>query len=144
MHVRENIVARMLEKGAGWLGRKRLAQTSGQLHLPGVQSRVEIFRDRQGVPHIYAQNEHDLFYAQGFVHAQDRFWQMEFQRRLVAGRLSEIFGELALSRRPVDADARPATGSRKGGRSDHRQRGRGAGGLLRRGKCLPRITAPAG
>jgi penicillin G amidase len=96
MHVRENIVARMLEKGAGWLGRKRLAQTSGQLHLPGVQSRVEIFRDRQGVPHIYAQNEHDLFYAQGFVHAQDRFWQMEFQRRLVAGRLSEMFGKMAL------------------------------------------------
>ncbi|MGB3714749.1 MAG: penicillin acylase family protein, partial [Candidatus Promineifilaceae bacterium] len=50
-----------------------------------------------GVPHIYAQTAEDLFFAEGYVHAQERFWQMEFQRRLGSGRLSEIFGESSLS-----------------------------------------------
>jgi penicillin amidase len=81
--------------GAGyyWLFKRPLPQTEGQLSLPGLRAGVEVLRDRWGVPHIYAQNEQDLYFAQGFVHAQDRLWQMEFQRRLVAGRLSEIFGE---------------------------------------------------
>jgi penicillin amidase len=57
---------------------------------------VEVVRDRWGIPHIYAQNEHDLFFAQGFVHAQDRLWQMEMNRRASSGRLSEIFGERTL------------------------------------------------
>ncbi|MFC2015575.1 penicillin acylase family protein [Chloroflexota bacterium] len=57
---------------------------------------VEIIRDRWGVPHIYAGSEDDLFFAQGYVHAQDRFWQMELQRRAGSGRLSEIFGETTL------------------------------------------------
>jgi penicillin G amidase len=81
--------------GAGyyWLLKRPLPQTKGSLTLPGLQKKVEVLRDPWGVPHIYAQNEADLFFAQGFVHAQDRLWQMEFQRRLVAGRLSEIIGE---------------------------------------------------
>ena len=49
-----------------------------------------------GVPHIYADNEHDLFMAQGFVQAQDRLWQMEANRRLAAGRLSEVIGQEAV------------------------------------------------
>ncbi len=68
-------------------------QTSGTLQLPGLQEEVTIYRDDLGIPHIYAQNEHDLFYAQGYVHAQDRFWQMEFWRHIGAGRISEITGE---------------------------------------------------
>ena len=76
-----------------------LPRTRGTVHLPGLQSSVQVLRDRWGVPHIYAQNAEDLFYAQGYVHAQDRLWQMELQRRLTAGRLSEIFGETTL---PVD------------------------------------------
>lgn len=84
--------------GAGyyWLLKRPLPQTAGQLSLSGLQEGVEVLRDPWGVPHIYAQNETDLFFAQGFVHAQDRLWQMEFQRRLVAGRLSEIFGKQTL------------------------------------------------
>lgn len=61
------------------------------LHAP-----VEIIRDKWGVPHIYASNLDDLFFAQGYVHAQDRLWQMELNRRVAHGRLSEIFGKLAL------------------------------------------------
>jgi penicillin amidase len=87
--------------GAGyyWILRRPLARTQGTLRLPGLQDEVQIYRDRWGVPHIYAACEHDLMFAQGFVHAQDRLWQMDFSRRLVAGRLSEILGELTL---PVD------------------------------------------
>jgi penicillin amidase len=87
--------------GAGYylLMRKPLAQTRGELRIQGLSGPVEILRDRWGIPHIYTQNENDLMFAQGFVHAQDRLWQMDFQRRLVAGRLSEVLGEVAL---PLD------------------------------------------
>ena len=53
---------------------------------------MEVIRDRSGVPHIYARNPHDLFLAQGYVHAQDRFWQMDFWRHISHGRLAEMFG----------------------------------------------------
>ena len=53
-------------------------QVDGEIHLSGLNAPVEVIRDHMGVPHIYAENTHDLFFAQGFVHAQDRFWQMEF------------------------------------------------------------------
>ncbi len=55
-----------------------------------------MIRDRWGVPHIYASNPHDLFMAQGFLHAQDRFWQMEFWRHIGTGRLSEMLGKTTL------------------------------------------------
>jgi penicillin G amidase len=76
--------------------RQSLPQTKGKLTLSQLQHPVEVLRDRWGVPHIYAQNTHDLFVAQGFVHAQDRLWQMETQRRLGFGRLSEITGARTL------------------------------------------------
>src|SRR5712692_1609774 len=78
------------------LMRRPLPKTKGELHLYGLHDPVEVIRDRYGVPHIYAQNEDDLFFAQGYVHAQDRLWQMEFNRRIGCGRLSEIFGEIAI------------------------------------------------
>ena len=78
------------------LVRRPFPKTEGTIRLPGLHDQVEIFRDSYGVPHIYATNEHDLFMAQGFVHAQDRFWQMEFWRRSGSGTLSEILGPSAL------------------------------------------------
>ena len=69
--------------------RRPLARTSGQVSLPGLAAPVQILRDRWGVPHIYARNMPDLFMAQGYVHAQDRLWQMELQRRTGMGRLAE-------------------------------------------------------
>jgi penicillin amidase len=77
--------------------RDSFPQTAGTLKLPGLTGNVEIIRDALGVPHIYADTPEDLFRAQGFVHAQDRFFQMEFQRRIGQGRLAELFGEGALS-----------------------------------------------
>ena len=76
-----------------WVTRQPFPKTRGSITLEGLSSPVEIFRDRYGVPHIYARTSEDLFFAQGFVHAQDRFWQMEFWRRLGSGGLSELFGE---------------------------------------------------
>jgi penicillin G amidase len=65
----------------------------GEIALENLTQEVEIYFDTIGVPHINAQNEHDAYTALGYVHAQDRLWQMELIRRISAGRLSEIFGE---------------------------------------------------
>ncbi len=91
------VAASVAAAGYYWLLQRPLARTKGTLRLPGLQNEVEVLRDRWGVPHIYASNLHDLLFAQGFVHAQDRLWQMDFHRRLVAGRLSEILGQTTLS-----------------------------------------------
>jgi len=86
------------------LARSKLMKTpqplrAGRLRHKGVDAPVEIIRDRWDVAHIYAQSIGDALFAQGFVHAQERLWQMDFNRRLVAGRLSEILGNVAL---PLD------------------------------------------
>ena len=74
------------------LARSSLAQIDGNVKLAGLRDQVEIVRDKFGVPHIYARNTDDLFFAQGFVQAQDRLWQMEIYRRTYEGTLSEIMG----------------------------------------------------
>lgn len=79
-----------------WLISRAQPKTSGELHVPGLAARVEVRRDKHGIPHILAANRADLFRAQGFVHAQDRFWQMEQNRRVARGTLAEVFGEAAL------------------------------------------------
>lgn len=76
--------------------RRAWPQINGTLQVPGLRAPVTVIRDRWGIPHIYASNLHDLLFAQGYVHAQDRFWQMEFWRRLGSGRLAEILGPSAL------------------------------------------------
>lgn len=74
-----------------------LPRTDGSRTVAALRKPVEIIRDRWGVPHIYAQNEEDLFFAQGYVQAQDRLFQMDAQRRVGYGRLSEIAGPLAIA-----------------------------------------------
>ncbi len=73
--------------------RRSFPQTQGEIQLTGLAGPVDIYRDALGVPHVYASSTHDLFFAQGYVHAQDRFWQMDFWRHTGSGRLSEMFGE---------------------------------------------------
>jgi len=88
-------------RAAGMLARRAtsvLSQTSGRLELDGLQKPVEVIRDRWGVPHIYAETTEDLFFAQGFVAAQDRLWQMELWRRTGEGKLAEILGAKAIER----------------------------------------------
>lgn len=72
-----------------------LATIEGTLRVPGLREPVEVIRDSWGIPHIYARNTEDLFFAQGYVTAQDRLWQMEMWRRWREGRLAEIFGPAA-------------------------------------------------
>lgn len=79
-----------------WLSRRSFPMIDGRVAAPGITGEVEIVRDTDGVPHIYAENEHDLFFAQGYTHAQERFWQMDFWRHIGQGRLSEMFGESQL------------------------------------------------
>jgi penicillin amidase len=76
--------------------RRPLPKTNGELRLPGIDSTVSIRRDRWGVPHVEAGTREDLWFAQGFVHAQDRLWQMDFYRRVAGGRLAEIAGDEGL------------------------------------------------
>jgi len=76
-----------------------LPQIEGRLRVSGLDGPVVIIRDRWGCPHIDAQSEHDMWFAQGFCHAQERLWQLERTRRFARGTLSEILGESLI---PVD------------------------------------------
>jgi penicillin amidase len=72
--------------------RRSLPQIDGRVSVAGVHAPVEIVRDADAIPHIFASSKADALFGLGYVHAQDRLWQMEFQRRIGFGRLSEIFG----------------------------------------------------
>ncbi len=78
--------------------RKSFPQQSGTITIPGLESEVKVQRDEWGIPQIYAASSHDLFLAEGYVHAQDRFWQMDFWRHIGTGRLSEMFGKSQLDK----------------------------------------------
>ncbi|MFN4257902.1 MAG: penicillin acylase family protein [Gemmataceae bacterium] len=90
-----------------WLQRAKevLAQVDGTLAIPGLKEPVEVLRDRWGVPHIYAKNQDDLFFAQGFVAAQDRLFQIDLWRRVAVGETSAVLGKKGL---PGDRFARLA------------------------------------
>ena len=83
----------VLVAGAFLYFRQSLPQLEGELALPGLGARVEVQRDKEGIPHVFAAHERDAHFALGFLHAQDRLWQMELQRRVASGRLSEVLGE---------------------------------------------------
>lgn len=74
-------------------GRSPLPQTTGTLTIPDLDGEVEVLRDERGVPHIYADTMGDLMRAQGYVQAQDRFFEMDLRRHVTAGRLAELVGE---------------------------------------------------
>jgi penicillin amidase len=76
---------------------RALPQQDGAIQIPGLGSAVTVLRDANGIVNIYADNPHDLFVAQGYVHAQERLWQMEVWRHISAGRLSELFGSSTLA-----------------------------------------------
>jgi penicillin amidase len=75
--------------------RASLPTIDGEVAAKGASAPIEILRDADGVPHLFAKSERDGWFAMGYVHAQDRLWQMEFQRRVAQGRLSEFLGERA-------------------------------------------------
>lgn len=83
--------------GVYYLASRSLPDYDGNYQVRGLYSDVEIIRDTNAVPHIFAQNDEDVFFGLGFAHAQDRLWQMTLMRRTAQGRLSELFGEETLS-----------------------------------------------
>src|SRR6478609_8691720 len=76
--------------------RSSLPQLEGTVQVSGISGPVDIIRDRDAVTHVFAATRLDTFYGLGYAHAQDRLWQMEFQRRVGYGRLSEVFGAATL------------------------------------------------
>ena len=89
----------LLDKGS-------LPKYHGELAIAGLKNRVQARWDRFAIPHVFAANEHDLFLAQGFLHAQERLWQMEMSRRLFSGRMAEIFGDFSLPWRDLSTQFR--------------------------------------
>lgn len=91
------LISLFLGSGAGYLYlRSALPPQEGVWVVDGVDDQVEIWRDSLGIPHIWASSEEDLYLAVGYIHAQDRLWQMDLFRHLAEGRLSELFGERLL------------------------------------------------
>ena len=80
-----DLIGSILRSGLNWFSRTRLPKIAGNIKLSGLNSKVEVLRDKWGVPHIYASTSYDLFFAQGFVEAQDRLFQMELNRRTARG-----------------------------------------------------------
>lgn len=89
----------VISMGAYFYLRSTAPDYSGTVTLDGLKAEVQVLYDNYGVPHIYAQNEEDAYFALGYVHAQDRLFQMEMLRRAAGGRLSEVLGKDLL---PVD------------------------------------------
>jgi penicillin amidase len=90
------ILALGLALSGAWIYvNESLPTIDGETSVPGLGAAVDVVRDAEGVPHIFARSERDGWFAMGYVHAQDRLWQMEFQRRIAQGRLSELLGERA-------------------------------------------------
>ena len=79
-----------------WFARRPWSPTAGRIVVHGLAAPVEMIRDRLGIPHLYARNETDLFFAQGYAHAQDRLWQMHFNRMIADGTFAASFGRRAL------------------------------------------------
>ncbi|MDX5479535.1 MAG: penicillin acylase family protein, partial [Cyclobacteriaceae bacterium] len=76
-----------------------ISETFAQtLNLGGLKEEVEVMRDENGINHIFAQNEHDLFFSQGYLAAKDRLFQFEIWRRRATGTLAEIMGAKELER----------------------------------------------
>ena len=81
----------------GFVGvRRSFPDTSGEVRLDGISGPIDIVRDANGIPQVYADTPEDLFFGQGYVQAQDRFWEMDFRRHVTAGRLAELVGDGAL------------------------------------------------
>jgi penicillin G amidase len=90
------VLAALLRPYLRHLAKPSLPRYRGELALRGLEKQVSVFWQSEGIPHVFAANEQDLFFAQGYLHAQERLWQMDFNRRFLSGRLAEILGQVVV------------------------------------------------
>ncbi len=90
------VLALLLAGLLTWEIRRAFPQYDGALHVTGLSAPAKVYRDSHAIPQLFAQNADDLFRAQGYVTAQERFWEMDFRRHVTSGRLSEMFGKAQL------------------------------------------------
>ncbi|MCB9186572.1 MAG: penicillin acylase family protein [Flavobacteriales bacterium] len=90
-------VMKFVDPFHGFWQNATFSNTLETIQINGTDSDAEVILDERGVPHVFATNEHDLYYLQGYMTAKDRLWQMEFQTHAAAGRLSEVIGDKAIS-----------------------------------------------
>jgi len=88
-----NLFSPLIRPLLWYWSRQAKPKFEGTSPIPGLKERVKVLWDSFAVPHLFAKNEHDLFMAQGYLHAQERLWQMDLTRRFHYGRLAEVFGE---------------------------------------------------
>jgi len=103
------LFAALLRSPIHFLDRGALPVHNGELHLAGLTRPVEVLWDHYAVPHVSAFDEHDLFFTQGYLHAQERLWQMEMNRRFLSGRMAEVFGDFDLPWRELSSHFRGRT-----------------------------------
>ena len=90
------VLVLLIVAGVYFFVKSTLPDYDGKYEIAGIEGKVEIIRDSYGIPHIFAENRNDLVFGLGYAMAQDRLWQMDILRRVSSGRLSELFGEMAL------------------------------------------------
>src|SRR5262245_5890118 len=100
------VFSALLRPVVRYFDRHSLPRYDGELTIAGLRQSVNVRWDGYAIPHVFAANEHDLFLAQGYLHAQERLWQMELGRRFLSGRMAEIFGDFALPWKELTAQFR--------------------------------------
>ena len=97
----DRILSPILKSSIAFWGKRRLPETTGRKYVKGLEGPIQIRRDEWGIPHIKASGRSDLFFAQGFIHAQDRLWQLELLRlpRMSGVKYTVIALEKIMSRR---------------------------------------------
>ena len=103
------VFSALLRPVVSYLDRHSQAKYHGELSIAGLNHPVNVSWDGYAIPHVLAANEHDLFLPQGYLHAQERLWQMELSRRFLSGRIAEIFGDFALPWKELSAQFRGRT-----------------------------------
>ncbi|MGB7948838.1 MAG: penicillin acylase family protein, partial [Candidatus Binatia bacterium] len=104
-------VSALLRPVIRFLDKPSLPRHYGSLPLAGLTDNVKVYWTSYGIPHVYATNEEDLFLAQGYLHAQERLWQMDLSRRFLCGRLAETFGTFSLPWRELSTQFRDRNGA---------------------------------
>jgi penicillin amidase len=105
-HIAQRFFSFLLRPFLRRLARPSLPSYRGQLTLPGLEKEVRVFWQEAGIPHVFAASERDLFFAQGYLHAQERLWQMDLNRRFLSGGMAEILGRFSVPWRELTSQFR--------------------------------------